>query len=420
MIEAGGNVPPQLGVARELALRGHHVHVLGDRTIEAAALAAGCAYLPFRLAPPQNMRDEAADVVRDWEPGGYERLMDRVFFGPAEQYARDVLEQVARVEPETIAVDNLLLGALVGAEKSGVPTVLMMHTICTLPLDGVPPVGLGLRPASGVLGRVRDQLLRRQGRVALDRGLPSLNGARRALGLAPLAHASDQYARVDRALVLTCQAFDLPARSLPHYVRYVGPQLDDPNWVEAWTSPWPDDHPDPLVLVALGTTYQNQRATVARVVDALSGLPVRGLVTLGAVFAPSDFAAAANVVVARSAPHQAVLPKTRAIVTHGGHGTVMKALAHGVPLVCMPLGRDQNDIAVRVEIAGAGIAIKQAADVDAIRHAVRRVLGEPSFLAAARRLAKIIAEDVEAKAAVTELEALALRRAHPFAREEVT
>src|SRR5262249_17590959 len=78
---------------------------------------------------------------------------------------------------------------------------------------------------------------------------------------------------------------------------------------------------------------------------------------LGGVFAPSDFRTPPNVVAVASAPHGAVLPLARAVVAHGGHGTVMKALAHGLPLLCIPLGRDQPDNAVRVLESGAGLRL---------------------------------------------------------------
>ena len=76
-------------------------------------------------------------------------------------------------------------------------------------------------------------------------------------------------------------AFDFPARALPPNVRYVGPQLDDPAWAQPWTSPWPDDHPDPLMVVGLSSTFQDQGALLQKVIDALGGMRVRGLMTLG-------------------------------------------------------------------------------------------------------------------------------------------
>src|SRR5262249_2927562 len=201
--------------------------------------------------------------------------------------------------------------------------------------DGVPPFGMGFRPARGVLGRLRDRALRGMMVRIFDRqGRPPLNAARAKLGLPPLAGVFDQVTRARRILVLTARSYDFAGRvALPPSVVYVGPQLDDPAWAAEWTSPWPSDASDPLGGVGLGSTFQNQGELTQRVIDALGDLPVRGLVTLGGVFAPSDFRLPPNVVAVGSAPHRAVFPSARAVVAHGGHGTVMKALAQGLPLL---------------------------------------------------------------------------------------
>jgi UDP:flavonoid glycosyltransferase YjiC (YdhE family) len=75
------------------------------------------------------------------------------------------------------------------------------------------------------------------------------------------------------------------------------------------------------------------------------------------------------------------------VVTHAGHGSVIKALAAGVPLVCIPHGRDQRDNTARVVGAGAGIRLTRRASAAAIWNAVHRLLTEPSYRANAEWLA---------------------------------
>jgi UDP:flavonoid glycosyltransferase YjiC (YdhE family) len=113
-----------------------------------------------------------------------------------------------------------------------------------------------------------------------------------------------------------------------------------------------------------------------------------------------------NVVILRSVPHAAVLPLAAAVVCHGGHGTVMKALAYALPLVVMPFGRDQKDNGARVEACGAGVTVPATAGSARIAAAIRRVLEEPAFRESARRMAGIIARDVREDRAVAEMEAL--------------
>ena len=108
------------------------------------------------------------------------------------------------------------------------------------------------------------------------------------------------------------------------------------------------------------------------------------------------------------APHSEVLRHASAVVTHAGHGTVIKSLAAGVPVVALPLGRDQLDNAARVAHHGAGLRLKPKASSDDIATAVGRVLNEPSFAASAERMAAAIAAETAGDLAVQELEELAV------------
>jgi MGT family glycosyltransferase len=197
--------------------------------------------------------------------------------------------------------------------------------------------------------------------------------------------------RCTEVLVLTSPSFDFSTPHLPANVHYVGPQLDDPEW--AATDAWRPDGAGPLVLIAASSTYQDQADLLRRTATALGELPVRGVVTTGRAIDPQDIPAPVNVRVVRAAPHRAVLAEAAALVTHAGHGSVLKALAAGVPLVCMPMGRDQKDNTARVLRLGAGVRVDKSAEPGRIAAAVRRVLDEPGFADAARRMATTLAAE---------------------------
>jgi len=411
IVEGGGNVSSQMSIARRLAARGHSVHVLGDRAIEPEVARAACTFHPFVHAPQHNMRDRTLDTVRDWEPAlppaQVRRIGERVMFGPAAEYARDVLDTAARTGPDAIGVDCLLFGAMIGAEKSGIPSAVMAHFLVHPPVDGVTPFGLGLQPSAGVLGRVRDRLLLAITRRMFAFALAPLNAARGALGLSPLTEVFEQFQRLPRTLVLAPREFDFVPRHLPASVRYVGAQLDDPAWLGPWSNPWPDAAREPLVVASLGSTYQRQEETFEAIVDAIGRLPVRGLATLGPI-EPPRMTPASHVRIVASAPHATVLPQAAVAVCHGGLNTVLKALSHGVPLLVMPFGRDQRDNAARVVASGAGLTLPSSASASAISRAVQRLLDESQFRDRARRMAAIIARDSQQDRAVEEMEGLAL------------
>jgi MGT family glycosyltransferase len=215
----------------------------------------------------------------------------------------------------------------------------------------------------------------------------------------------DQYDRVARVLILANAALDFPVRRLEPNVRYVGTPFDDAG-AASWKSPWPADDTRPLLLVSLSTLPQGQAPILHRILGAVESLPIRALVTLGPALNASEFTAPPNVTFEAFVPHAAVLPHVTALVTQCGMGTLMKALAHEVPLVCVPLLGDQPDNAARVVSRGAGVRVGRDASADEIRAAIWRVLKEPSFREAARRLGSAFASDDGARTAATELESL--------------
>ncbi|WP_229276288.1 glycosyltransferase [Agromyces kandeliae] len=238
--------------------------------------------------------------------------------------------------------------------------------------------------------------------------LRELNEVRNRAGLPPIPTLWAQMRHARMQLVLTSAAFDFPA-TLPGNARYVGPILDDPEWADAagWSPP---DGDDPLVLVAMSSTFQNHVDCMQRIADALGELPVRGLVTTGPAVEPGRIRAPTNVEVVASAPHAEVLPRADLVVTHGGHGTVIKALAAGCPLVILHHGRDQADNAVRVTRRGAGVAVPRTASSARIARAVAEVLGDASYREAAARLGRAIVRDVAESPLLDELERVPARR----------
>ncbi|HKW22330.1 MAG TPA: glycosyltransferase [Ktedonobacterales bacterium] len=409
--DGGGNVPPQLALARRLTERGHHVRILAPHILRSRIEVAGCQFVPLHETPEHDSSSRTKDVLRDWEArtsmGAASLVRDRLIFGRASGYASDVTAAIADERPNVVVTDYLLLGGYIAAERAGIPLAALIHTVYPLPAPGMPPYGMGFQPAKGMPGRVRDALFAPVFRRFYNARLNNLNAVRAAMGLRPLTSAFEQFARANRLLVLTSQAFDFPADSLPANVRYVGPQLDDPAWLAPWEPAPTGDTNLPLVLVSLSTTYQQQGDVVRRVVAALADLPVRGLVTLGPALDGNRFSLPPNVRAEPYAPHVLICPHADLVITHGGHGTVITALNAGVPLVCLPMGRDQADNAARVVWRGVGVRCSSKADAKTLRAAIQQVLGEARFREGARRIANGIARDGGPAQAIAELENLA-------------
>jgi len=404
----GGNVSPILPVLRGLAGRGHAVRLMSDDVNEPDAAAAGVAFAPWRRAPNRASRSSEFDPP-DWSVSDREGMgmVAQFLAGTALAYAEDTIAELEREPADLVVNFDMLLGPALGCEARGYKLALLGTMISFFPLRGIPPFGSGLAPARNAEELARQENERAAVVAIYDAALPALNAARAHFGLSPLAHLADQWDAAAMHWLGTARAFDFAGAELRANMRYAGPLLGDPVWAQTWRSPWPAGDTRPLVVAGFSTSFQNHAAVLQRVIDAAAGLPVRLLVTLGGSIDPAALHPSANTVIVESAPHLEVMRQASIVVTHGGHGTVMAALAHGLPLLVIPHGRDQNDNAARVREHGAGLALPREASTPELRSALERLVEEPAFRASAGALgAAILAEARESKL-VEQLEALA-------------
>jgi MGT family glycosyltransferase len=392
--DGGGNAPPELGVARRVVESGHQVHVLGDPTLADAAVSAGCSFSSWSEAPHRATLDVADDPVKDWEAEDQldtlRRLRDQLMSGPASAFAADTAVAIQTFRPDVVVADTQMFGSMIAAAAAGLPFAVMVPNLWVIPTPGA-----GDKAVLRLITRV------------VNGGLPDLNATREEYGLAPLAAFYDQVLEANRVLVLTSETFDAASPFVPDNVRYVGPVLDDPTWVEPWSSPWPEDNTDPLALVGFTSVYQDQGPLLQRVIDALSSMELRAVVAVGLMLKANELVATPNVAVVQSAPHNVILKEASLVISHCGHGTTMKTLAAGVPMVCIPMGRDQDATAERVVAEGAGVQLSPLATSTEIRSAVAEVLANDGYKANAARLASVLAAEHRPLDVVTELEGLA-------------
>lgn len=416
--EGGGNVPPTISAVAALRARGHEVTVVADDSMARDARAAGARFVGWKRAPNRPDRTAASCFVRDAELSdpftAFAAWCERIFVGPSEAYARDLID-VMTVEPTDVLVaSDLLFGSVLAGEAAQLPTAILSTNVSICPLPGHPPFGPGFLPAASAADHERDRSMAAWAEEMWNGFLPNLNAARQALGRKPLARVLDQLHAADLHLLATSRAFDYPVADLPDAVRYVGPLLAEPSWIDAGAAR--DGSPDrPLVLVSFSTTDQGQSTVLRNVITALGRLPVEAVVTLGNVLDGFDIPAPANVRILDSASHEAILPHAALAITHGGHGTTLRALRHGVPLLILPMGRDQNENAARVTYHGAGLQLDPASEAATIAAAIARLIHEPDFTKGARRMAEALrAEPPAGERFVAEIEHLhARRRAHP-------
>lgn len=153
-------------------------------------------------------------------------------------------------------------------------------------------------------------------------------------------------------------------------------------------------HPDrPLVYLTLGTFSNTNTGLFRLLVQALSGLDVDVLVTVGRDVDPADLAPVpANAVIERFVTQAQALPHCAAVVHHGGAGTTFGVLAHGLPALVLPQSADNFRIADLLDAAGAAVVLApEAVSAPAVADAVRVVLSSAGVRSAAERFAAGIA-----------------------------
>ncbi|UOQ89656.1 hypothetical protein MUN74_01680 [Agromyces endophyticus] len=363
-VDAGGNVPPALTIAAELARRGHTAHVLAHERLRERVTAAG---LPF--VELESLRDWTA--VEPHGAVGMLRAYTRLASSPAVE--REVGERLAGLGADASLVDCLMAGCGRASRAAGVPDVVLFHTLLAYWLGGY---------ARGPVGAVA--------------------GLR---GTAP----SRAWRAAAARIVASDAALDPAARS--------GHEASAFDWTGAVETGRPaerDPARPPLVVASLSSTWlPGQSAAYQRIATALGALPVRGLITLGGLELDRPLDLPSNVELVDRADHGEVLSRTAVLIGHGGHSTTLRALAHDVPVVALPMHPfvDQPMVASAVEAAGAGIRLPKTASADRIAGAVTRALTDEAMRAAAAGIGARIRSVDAAAAACTLLERVAAARA---------
>ncbi|OJV57659.1 MAG: hypothetical protein BGO38_04700 [Cellulomonas sp. 73-145] len=252
---------------------------------------------------------------------------------------------IAERRPDAVVVDCMMLSAVQAATRSGVPTTVLFHTFAAF------WTGRWARGPVGLAARLR--------------------------GLVP----AQVWGRAERRLVASDQ--DLDPEPDGGGFDWTGPtEVGAPALPRAAAEP-------PLVLLSLSSTwFPGQADAYRRIIDALGQLPVRAIVTTGGAQVEGSLRAPSNVQIRGRAPHEQILPHASLLIGHGGHSTTFKALAHGVPVLVVPMHPllDQPIVGRAVADAGVGGLLAKSASSAAIRDAVQDRLADRAMAAAAARM----------------------------------
>ena len=396
-----GHVHPLLPVMRTLQAGGHAVALATSRLYQERIEREGLPFYPLGPHYSEERLEAFFPLIRylrlHYLRVSYDFL--RIFMASVPSRIPE-LRRIARdFRPTVVVAGPLTFAAQLFCEQQTLPwAVLSPMTHFMTPSLHAPPAGFPrvetlpptLRPPYrlGLRGAIR---------IATALMAPwrcALNRYRRQLGLPPHADPLSPHVLAPFLLIHTCsREYDYNRPDLPPQVHYVGPTVwDRPvDWqAPDWLGQLPANKP--LVYVSLGTVFNTRLCVFRKIIRALGQLDVLGLVVTGPGCPPELFSAVppnvrVEAYIPQTALHTELKTRPALIISHGGVNTVMTALSHGIPLLCIPLGADQPDNAQRCVDAGAGLRLDRRLLTTArLTRAIRTLLSRDSFTRQARKM----------------------------------
>jgi MGT family glycosyltransferase len=352
-----GHAFPAIALARALRGRGHDVLVETWERWREAVEGQGLAFTAaeeYKTFPPQRE-----------EPGGWRSAADA---------AIALLPLMEEFRPDVVVSDILTLAPTLAAERAGVRRATLIPHVYPVHEPGLPFFAFGVQPPRTPVGRAIWRGALPVLESGLRRGRDEMNETRAAVGLPPVEEFHGGISR-ELAMVATFPQLEYPRR-WPASVHVTGPMQ--------FEVPYPDievsEGDEPLVLVAPSTAQDPELRLVRTALDALADEPVRVVATTNRLDPGPVPEAPPNAVVVDWLSYSQVMPQASLVLCHGGHGTVARALAAGVPVLCCPHVGDMAENSARVAWAGAGLMLPwRLLGTGPLRVAVRRILSDRSF-----------------------------------------
>ena len=384
-----GHVFPAISLGRALRGRGHEVTIETWEERRVAVEGAGLGFAAaeeYRMFPPPDP---------DSAEGEH-----------AAEAARALLPLLEEMRPHAVVSDILTLAPSLAAEKAGVPLATLIPHIYPVVEPGLPFFAVGLKPPRTPFGRAVWRTGQRALDIGLEHGRRDLNRQRERLGLPPVERFHGGIS-TELALVGTFPQLEYP-RQWPAGVEITGPMTFEIPHPEIELPPGEA----PLVLVAPSTAHDSENHLVRTALAALADQPVRVVATTNRVVPQSPIEVPANAVLVDWLSYSQLMPMASLVISHGGHGTVARALSAGTPVLICPIIGDMSETAMRVDWAGCGLSVPwRLCQPTPLRWAAQRLLEDRSFAARARELAAWAREHDGAECGAELIEQLARTRA---------
>jgi UDP:flavonoid glycosyltransferase YjiC (YdhE family) len=377
-----------LALGARLAARGHEVTFETWRRWREYVEAEGMQFVPAPEYP----------VARPWGPSlDEDDLVARA--------ARETRQTIADVAPDAVVHDILTVAPALAGELEGRPVATLIPHVYPAGERGFPPYALGARLPRTAGGRWLWASMQGWMEKGLRQGRDELNATRGALGLPPVDRLHGGLSQA-LCMVATFPQLEYP-RAWPPGTHVVGPIMWEPPF--GVVDPPPGDQP--LVLVAPSTAQDPEHRLLGAALAGLGDEPIRVLATWNRRPLPGPAPVAANIRLVEWISYSKTMPRCALVICHAGHGTMVRALASGAPVLCVPHAGDMAENAARADWAGVGVRLPwRLLGPQTLRLAVRYAMAQRSLGAHARELGTWAAAHDGAVRAAELVERLALSR----------
>ena len=376
-----GHMYPATALGRSLVKRGHEVIFFNYITTKAIVRAAGLSFHPIAtpcsqgMAPPKEFRSNA--------------LASRYgLLASTQLLLKEVPRAIESTNLDALVIDQIDFATGTIAEKFGLPFV----NFCLVPPihlhSSVPPVCFSWKYSRNPIAMIRNSAGNIALRVFLSPVLSTVNRQRCTWKLPPLRSINDVFSK--RAIIAQIpEAFDFPSSKCPKQLFYAGPFIDKQGR-RAIKFPWERLNGKPLIYASMGTRRNEDYQVFRTIAEACSGLDAQMVISTGGN--PIELGSlAGDPITVNYVPQLEIMERANLVITHAGVNTTMEALSNGVPLVAVPVADDQPGVAARIERVGVGVAVPfKKVSFANMRNAVRCVLENPEYKAAAGKMQEII------------------------------
>jgi zeaxanthin glucosyltransferase len=355
---ATGHLHPLTALGRELVTRGHQVTVFQVADVGPLIRTAGLGFRQIgnREFPLGTLRPLDKTLGRLQGRKALNFIFQR-FCQNSAMVLRDAPHAIRSERIDALIVDQAEFAGGSVAERIGLPFVT---AILTLPLNldpCVPFCAFHSQPEAGKGAPTRNLIRNTRIHFMASELCTLVNRQRKILGLLPKAGLDTFYSELAQVAQVP-SGFDFPGRKLSAAFHYTGPFVDRTARKEI-SFPWSQLDPSrPMIFVSMGTLQNGIKEIYRVIAETCAEFPVQTVISLGGGLSPENLGGLpGNPIVVRYAPQLALLSRAALTIFHGGLNTALESLAHGVPMIAIPVAFDQPGVGARLVWTGTGKSI---------------------------------------------------------------